>query len=139
MDFEDTPQEAAFRKKARAWLEKNAQLRGPDDAADELGEREDAGTIAAAKAWQAKKFDEIAIVRYGPATVGAAQWIRAHFLGEAEPQYTATRTSDVIEIVIGARYRQLATTTEVNQSLVEIGEPTLPPGACLKPVDAKAE
>jgi len=58
MDFEDTPQEAAFRKKARAWLEKNAQLRGPDDAADELGEREDAGTIAAAKAWQAKKFDE---------------------------------------------------------------------------------
>jgi acyl-CoA dehydrogenase len=58
MDFEDTPQEAAFRTKARAWLEKNAQLRGPDDAADELGEREDAGTIAAAKAWQAKKFDE---------------------------------------------------------------------------------
>ena len=58
MDFDDTPQEAAFRKKARAWLEKNAQLRGPDDAADELGEREDAGTIAAAKAWQAKKFDE---------------------------------------------------------------------------------
>lgn len=58
MDFDDTPQEAAFRKKARAWLEKNAQLRGPDDAADELGEREDSGTIAAAKAWQAKKFDE---------------------------------------------------------------------------------
>jgi alkylation response protein AidB-like acyl-CoA dehydrogenase len=58
MDFEDTPQEAAFRKKARAWLEKNAQLRGPDDAADELGEREDPGTIAAAKAWQARKFDE---------------------------------------------------------------------------------
>jgi alkylation response protein AidB-like acyl-CoA dehydrogenase len=58
MDFDDTPQEAAFRKKARAWLEKNAKLRGPDDAADELGEREDAGTIAAAKAWQAKKFDE---------------------------------------------------------------------------------
>jgi alkylation response protein AidB-like acyl-CoA dehydrogenase len=58
MDFDDTPQEAAFRKKARAWLEKNARLRGPDDSSDELGEREDAGTIAAAKAWQAKKFDE---------------------------------------------------------------------------------
>src|SRR4029453_1084383 len=58
MDFEDTPQEAAFRKKARAWLEKNAQPRGPDDAADELSEREDSGTIARAKGWQAKKFDE---------------------------------------------------------------------------------
>jgi acyl-CoA dehydrogenase len=58
MDFDDTPQEAAFRKKARAWLEKNAKLRAPNDAADELGEREDPGTIAAAKAWQARKFDE---------------------------------------------------------------------------------
>jgi len=59
MDFEDTPQEAAFRKKARAWLEKNAEPKKPDEAgADELSEREDAGVIAAAKAWQAKKFDE---------------------------------------------------------------------------------
>jgi alkylation response protein AidB-like acyl-CoA dehydrogenase len=58
MDFDDTPQEAAFRKKARAWLEKNAQLRSPDDSPDELGEREEPGTIKAAKGWQAKKFDE---------------------------------------------------------------------------------
>jgi len=59
MDFDDTPQEAAFRKKARAWLEKNAEPRKPDDAGtDELSEREDAGAIAAAKAWQAKKFDQ---------------------------------------------------------------------------------
>jgi alkylation response protein AidB-like acyl-CoA dehydrogenase len=58
MDFDDTPQEAAFRKKARAWLEKNAKLRAPDDSVDELSEREDPGAIKAAKAWQAKKFDE---------------------------------------------------------------------------------
>jgi alkylation response protein AidB-like acyl-CoA dehydrogenase len=58
MDFDDTPQEAAFRKKARAWLEKNAKLRAPDDSADELSERDDPGAIKAAKAWQAKKFDE---------------------------------------------------------------------------------
>ena len=58
MDFDDTPQEAAFRKKARAWLEKNATLRGPDDVADELSEREDGDAIKRAKAWQAKKFDE---------------------------------------------------------------------------------
>lgn len=59
MDFEDTPQEAAFRTKARAWLEKNAEVHKPDEAgADELAEREDSDAIAAAKAWQAKKFDE---------------------------------------------------------------------------------
>ncbi|MGI9431625.1 MAG: acyl-CoA dehydrogenase family protein, partial [Myxococcota bacterium] len=59
MDFEDTPQEAEFRKKARAWLDANAELRDPDEAGGDLmGEREDEGAIAAAKAWQAKKFDE---------------------------------------------------------------------------------
>ena len=58
MHFEDTPEEAAFRVKARAWLEANAELRGPDDsAADLLGERADEETIRRAKEWQAKKCD----------------------------------------------------------------------------------
>jgi alkylation response protein AidB-like acyl-CoA dehydrogenase len=58
MHFEDTPEEAAFRVKARAWLEANAELRGPDDAAvDLLGERADEETIRKAKEWQGKKAD----------------------------------------------------------------------------------
>ncbi len=58
MHFEDTPEETAFRAKARAWLEANAELRGPDDAAvDLLGERADEETIRKAKEWQAKKAD----------------------------------------------------------------------------------
>jgi len=59
MDFNDTPQEAEFRAKARAWLEKNAEPIDPDETGpDMLGEREDPETIARAKAWQAKKYDE---------------------------------------------------------------------------------
>jgi alkylation response protein AidB-like acyl-CoA dehydrogenase len=59
MDFNDTPQEAAFRARARAWLQKNAKPVNPDEAApDVLQEREDPDTIARAKAWQARKFDE---------------------------------------------------------------------------------
>lgn len=59
MNFEDTPQEAAFRKKARAWLESNARLRPPGEiAASPLGERESADVIQKAKDWQTKKFDE---------------------------------------------------------------------------------
>ncbi len=59
MDFNDTPEEAAYRAKARAWLEKNAELIDPNEAsADPLAEREDEKTIEAAKAWQARKFDE---------------------------------------------------------------------------------
>jgi len=59
VDFNDTPEEAAYRTKARAWLSKNAEPIDPNEpAADPLAEREDEKTIQAAKAWQAKKFDE---------------------------------------------------------------------------------
>ena len=58
MDFNDTPQEAEFRAKARAWLEQNTELRDPDETVDMLGEREDDAAIQAAKDWQSKKFDE---------------------------------------------------------------------------------
>jgi len=48
MDFNDTPEEAAFRAEARAWLEANA----PRPTAAKRG---DAAHLAAAKVWQAKK------------------------------------------------------------------------------------
>lgn len=58
MDFNDTPEEAKFRAEVRAWLSANAELRGADDnSGGALGERVDDATIAAAKAWQKKKFD----------------------------------------------------------------------------------
>jgi hypothetical protein len=83
------------------------------------------------------KFDRIAIIRYGPKTVANAQLLKAYFLGKASPEYSPKRTSDVVDIVIGAQYAQLATSTEVNQSLVELGEPLVPPGACAAPPEAK--
>ena len=56
MDFNDTPEEAAFRKEARAWLEKNAQRRAAGEKPNR-SRAKDAGAIAEAKAWQAKKAD----------------------------------------------------------------------------------
>ncbi|WP_436532488.1 LytR C-terminal domain-containing protein [Actinoplanes sp. HUAS TT8] len=79
------------------------------------------------------KVKNVAVIQYGPKTVGAAQWIRAYFLGEAEPDYSEARTSDVIDIVIGAKFRSLATFTEVNQSMAQIGTPSAPPGTCAAP------
>ena len=57
MDFNDTPQEAEFRAKARAFLDAN--LKKLDPGAGEAGEfeNESRDDIARAKAWQAKKFD----------------------------------------------------------------------------------
>ncbi|MFQ5418493.1 MAG: acyl-CoA dehydrogenase family protein [Myxococcota bacterium] len=58
MDFNDTPEEAAFRAEARAWLEANAEPKSPGDTTGvDLGERADEATIQAAKAWQKKKAD----------------------------------------------------------------------------------
>jgi acyl-CoA dehydrogenase len=58
VDFDDTPEEAAFRAEARAWLEAHAPLRGSGDSAggalDEPGSPE---MVADAKRWQATKAD----------------------------------------------------------------------------------
>ncbi|HZZ34385.1 MAG TPA: acyl-CoA dehydrogenase family protein [Caulobacteraceae bacterium] len=48
MDFNDTPEEAAYRAQARAWLEANAPKRGERA-------RNDEPTLEESKAWQAKK------------------------------------------------------------------------------------
>jgi alkylation response protein AidB-like acyl-CoA dehydrogenase len=55
MDFNDTPEEAAFRAEARAWLDANARLREPGERPVTLADR--AETVAKAQAWQAKKAD----------------------------------------------------------------------------------
>jgi alkylation response protein AidB-like acyl-CoA dehydrogenase len=58
MNFDDTPEEAAFRVKARAFLEQHLEPLDPSETAPNmLGEREDKGAIQAAKEWQATKFD----------------------------------------------------------------------------------
>ncbi len=56
MDFNDTPEEAAFRAEARAWLEANAELRDPDEAyGGVLQETERPEKLKWAKDWQKKK------------------------------------------------------------------------------------
>lgn len=85
------------------------------------------------------KFKGVADIKYGPDAVGKAQLLRAYFLDRAKMDYNAKRKGASIDIVIGSQFRQLATTTEVNQSLVEVGEPTLPPGACAKPAKKKTD
>jgi len=59
MDFQDTPEEAAFRAEARAWLEKHAEPRDPDETAAGLLSESgvDEKSIQEAKAWQRKKAE----------------------------------------------------------------------------------
>jgi alkylation response protein AidB-like acyl-CoA dehydrogenase len=57
MDFNDTPEEAAFRAAARAWLEANAERLQPGERAPGLESRADPVAIERARAWQARKAD----------------------------------------------------------------------------------
>jgi alkylation response protein AidB-like acyl-CoA dehydrogenase len=61
MDFDDTPEEAAIRAEARAWLESVAKRRGEGDgdwrAFRARTHEEDADQLARGKAWQATKSD----------------------------------------------------------------------------------
>src|SRR5262245_14779941 len=58
MNFDDTPQEAEFRTRARAFLSKHLEKLNPDETTPSLlGEREDKAAIDWAKRWQATKFD----------------------------------------------------------------------------------
>ena len=57
MDFNDTPEEAAFRTEAVTWLEANS-TRLPEDAPPRVqGERTTPAMVAEAQAWQKKKAD----------------------------------------------------------------------------------
>ena len=71
MDFNDTPEEAAFRAEARAWLAVNAPLR---DRADSLVVNQETGDFSRefphARAWQARKYDGGFGAIYFPAEVG---------------------------------------------------------------------
>ncbi|HEU4428348.1 MAG TPA: acyl-CoA dehydrogenase family protein [Myxococcota bacterium] len=57
MNFDDTPQEAEFRAKARAFLDKHLRKLDPSAPGGDEFERETKDDIARAKAWQATKFD----------------------------------------------------------------------------------
>ena len=55
MDFNDTKEEAKFRKKCREWLEKNATYK--DESTPQNDDFANANKMKAAKAWQKKKYD----------------------------------------------------------------------------------
>jgi acyl-CoA dehydrogenase len=58
MDFEDSPEEAAFRTEVRAWLDANAKLRIKREASDPLDERADPAAMKRAREWQKIKADK---------------------------------------------------------------------------------
>lgn len=57
MDFEDTPEEAAYRNRARAFLEANAELESADSGRGYRDGNDDPKALERARKWQALKAD----------------------------------------------------------------------------------
>ncbi len=77
-----------------------------------------------------KAMDGVALVRFGPKAVGNAWLVQAYFLQKADTQFDPKRTNDVVDVVVGKQFQQLATETEVRQSLTQLGNPIAPAGTC---------
>ena len=58
MDFEDSPEEAAFRAEVRKWLDANARPKAKREASDPLDERADPAAMKKAKEWQKTKAEK---------------------------------------------------------------------------------
>ncbi|MFC4145323.1 LytR C-terminal domain-containing protein [Micromonospora mangrovi] len=84
-----------------------------------------------------KGIDKVAVLRFGPKGVGSAHLLRAYFLDQADQQFDIKRKDDTVDVVLGNGFQQLATTTEVNQSLGDLGSPEAPAGTCPMPIDTK--
>jgi hypothetical protein len=78
-----------------------------------------------------KPYDNIATIIYGPEAVGSAFEVSAYFLAnQADMQFNIKRTGGEVDVILGDKFQQLATSTEVNQSIAIIGRPPLEPGTC---------
>ncbi|MER7165960.1 LytR C-terminal domain-containing protein [Micromonospora sp. NPDC000207] len=130
------------------WPLADVTLREPKDvkinvlnATDEAGRARTTADDFGNRKFQVKKVanekkavDEVAVLRYGPEGVGSAHLLRAYFLNNAELAFDPEREEDTVDVVLGTGFQQLATTTEVNQSLGDLGSPVAPQGTCPMPV-----
>jgi hypothetical protein len=92
----------------------------------------EAKVVTAAPSPAEKTNDQVAVIRFGPQTVGAAWLVRAYFLNQAKPEFDKARQDDKVEIILGGKFQQLPTTTEVKQSIGALGNPQLPEGTCAR-------
>ncbi|GIE95826.1 LytR C-terminal domain-containing protein [Paractinoplanes rishiriensis] len=68
-----------------------------------------------------------AALRYGPATIGAASLLRAVVTGDVTMTFDPELRGETVDLTLGPSFERLATTTEINQNLVELGRPSAPP------------
>jgi hypothetical protein len=80
---------------------------------------------------EGERYDGVAVIAFGPEALGAAWLVSAYFLAdEAAMNFDRERTGAEVDVTLGGKFQQLATSTEVNQSIAQMGSPELYPGTC---------
>jgi acyl-CoA dehydrogenase len=89
MDFEDSPEEAAFRAEVRAWLDANAKPSVKREAEDILGESGGTDEMTRARSWQKKRAEKGYARITWPAGMGGIGGtpMQAIIFGQEEAKY----------------------------------------------------
>lgn len=79
-----------------------------------------------------KIYDDIVTIVYGPEAVGRGWLTSANFLVDDSVimDFQIDRKGKEVDIILGTQFLQLASPTEVNQSIAQNGKPLLPEGTC---------
>ena len=70
------------------------------------------------------------VIAYGPGAIGAASLLKAYVDGPVSMILVPDRAGRTVDLVLGEPEVRLHSPTEVNQTLVQAGEPTLPAELC---------
>jgi hypothetical protein len=88
---------------------------------------------------ESRPYDGVVILRYGPQAVGAA-WDLIPFFVDTYPannqwrdEFQFDRGGDVVDVILGAAFDHVKTTTEVNQATARLPLPKAPAGTCPAP------
>ncbi len=68
-------------------------------------------------------------IRFGRKAVGAAQLIRA-YVPDAKTAYDPAREDATVDLVLGDKYTNIRTPTDVKEAEISLGIPAAPPGTC---------
>jgi hypothetical protein len=80
-----------------------------------------------------KSGDDVTVITFGPAGVGAAWVVRAFLVGPVELRYLGSWADAAVDVRLGAKFTRVATPTEVNQTLAMNGPPRVLPDMCPAP------
>src|SRR5690606_29834530 len=72
----------------------------------------------------------VALIRYGPSTVGAAWVVRAYFSNQALAQFDPDHASDAVDVMLGDGYVSIPSRPEVNRYIAVLGPARPPVGTC---------